>query len=72
MAGVKRKDSAPKLMNGQKGDMEGIAEKKEQQQESHKKVGKSANCVIERRLRGDQIDVFKILNSYENIDRSRT
>ena len=23
-----------------------------------------------RRLRGDQIDVFKILNGYENIDRN--
>ena len=24
-----------------------------------------------RRLRGDQIEVFKILNGYENIDRNR-
>ena len=28
------------------------------------------NILETRRLRGDQIEVFKILNGYENIDRN--
>ena len=36
-----------------------------------REVNNSGVCVLEKRmLRGDQIEVFKILNGYENIDRN--
>ena len=33
-------------------------------------LGDALNLLETRRLRGDQIEVFKILNGYENIDRN--